>query len=43
MTLEETLATVSFLDRYPQPGADEERRAFFQKRSITRLYEVLKG
>jgi cyclase len=43
MTPEETLATVSFLDRYPDPAADEERRAFFQKRGITRLYEVLKG
>lgn len=43
MGLEETLATVSFLDRYPQPGADEARRVFFQKRSITHLYEVLKN
>ena len=43
MTLEETLATVSFLDRYPEAGMDEERRAFFQRRSLTRLYEVLKG
>ncbi|MGD0489573.1 MAG: MBL fold metallo-hydrolase [Syntrophorhabdales bacterium] len=43
MTLEGTLATVSFLDRYPQPGADEERRRFFERKSITRLYEVLKG
>ena len=43
MTLEETLAAVSFLDRYADTGADEERRAFFQKRSLTRLYEVLKG
>jgi cyclase len=43
MTLEETLATISFLDRYPEPGADEARRAFFQQRSLTRLYEVLKG
>ena len=42
-TLEETLATVSFLDRYPEPGADETKRAFFQQRSLTRLYEVLKG
>jgi cyclase len=43
MTLEETLATVSFLDRYPEPGADEAKRAFFQQRSLTRLYEVLKS
>jgi len=43
MTLEETLASVSFLDRYPEPGADEAKRAFFQQRSLTRLYEALKG
>jgi len=43
MTLEETLSSVSFLDRYPEPGADEAKRAFFQQRSLTRLYEALKG
>jgi cyclase len=43
MTLEETLTTVSFLDRYPDPSANEAKRAFFQKAGITRLYQVLKG
>ncbi len=43
MTLEETLATVSFLDRYPDPSANEAKRAFFQKAGITRLYQALKG
>ena len=42
MTLDEVLAKVSFLDRYPDPGADEEKRAFFQRRGLTRLYEALK-
>ena len=29
VTLEKTLATISFLGRYPEPGADEAK-AFFQ-------------
>jgi cyclase len=43
MTLEETLSNISFLDRYPEPGADGAKRAFFEKRSITGLYTALAG
>ena len=43
LTLEETLSTVSFLDRYPEPAADPEKRLFFERRSITGLYNALTG
>jgi cyclase len=42
LTLEEVLATVSFLDRYPEPGADKAKRAYFQNMSLARLYRALK-
>jgi cyclase len=43
LTLDETLSAISFLDRYPEPAADPEKRSFFEKRSITRLYNALVG
>ena len=43
MTPEEAQATISFLDRYPDPRADEATRSLFQRMGIARLYEVLKG
>ncbi len=43
MTSEEAQANLSFLDRYPDPNADDAKRTFFQRNSIAHLYEVLKG
>jgi hypothetical protein len=39
----EILAKVTFLDGYPDQEANERKRAFLQRRGLTRLYEALRG
>ncbi len=43
MSLEETQDKVSLLHLYPDPKADPATRGAFQRASIGRLYEMLKG